>query len=81
MFPAHQFGGTRYTFQDFQLLSAELDNGMLKSKPIALCVNVPCLIEFNSELNVKLEQLADTVRLPLDLALDSVENETAKKPS
>jgi len=78
----------QFNYQDFQFLSAELVYGMLKSKasfPLHSAISLRredvvflYLIEFNSELNVKLNQLDDAGRLPLDLALESEENGIAK---
>jgi len=78
----------QFNYQDFQFLSAELVYSMLKSKanfPLHSAIGLRredvvflYLIEFNSELNVKLNQLDDAGRLPLDLALESGEDGIAK---
>ena len=70
----------KFSYQDFESLSAELVYQMLKSKakfPLHAAIKLKredvvflFLIEFNSELNTKLNETDDAGRLPLDLALD-----------
>ena len=78
----------QFSYQDFEFLSADLVYGMLKSKanfPLHSAIGLRredvvflYLIEFNSELNFKLNQLDDAGRLPLDLALELKEDGIAK---
>ena len=70
----------KFSYQDFESLSAELVYQMLKSKakfPLHSAIRLKredvvflYLIEFNSELSVKLNETDDSGRLPLDLSLE-----------
>ena len=74
----------KFSYQDFESLSAELVYQMLKSKakfPLHAAIKLKredvvflFLIEFNSELNTKLNETDDAGRLPLDLALELEED-------
>ena len=70
----------KFSYQDFESLSAELVYQMLKSKarfPLHAAINLKredvvflFLIEFNSELSIKLNETDDAGRLPLDISLE-----------
>jgi len=74
----------RFSYQDFESLSAELVYQMLKSKakhPLHSAIRLKredvvflYLIEFNSELSIKLNETDDAGRLPLDLSLELEED-------
>ena len=78
----------KFSYQDFVSLSAELVYQMLKSKakhPLHSAIRLKredvvflYLIEFNSELSVKLNELDISGRLPLDLALELEEDGIAR---
>ena len=74
----------KFSYQDFESLSAELVYQMLKSKasyPLHSAIKLKredvvflYLIEFNSELSVKLNEVDSEGRLPLDLSLELQED-------
>ena len=78
----------KFSYEDFESLSAELVYQMLKSKakhPLHSAIRLKredvvflYLIEFNSELNTKLNEIDTTGRLPLDLALELKEDGIAR---
>ena len=74
----------KFSYQDFESLSAELVYQMLKSKaqfPLHSAIRLKredvvflYLIEFNSDLSVKLNEVDSDGRLPLDLSLELEED-------
>ena len=78
----------KFSYKDFESLSAELVYQMLKSKakhPLHTAVRLKredvvflYLIEFNSELDTKLNEVDTEGRLPLDLALELKEDGIAR---